>query len=131
MLTLEFSMNILILFAVILSSFLVGFSLRSKQIRKNHSRVMQLETEMIHNHAEILELQKEYISMELKLRGVKDPLIVMKNSAKEEADEKLPDVSLRKKLLNKEHTPSRSEGYQMIYESLANKEAQGLTADQY
>jgi hypothetical protein len=92
---------------------------------------MQLETEMIHNHAEILELQKEYISMELKLRGVKDPLVVVKNSVNEEGEEKLPDVSLRKKLLNKEPAPSRAEGYQMIYESLANKEAQKLTADQY
>jgi|SRR5580704_9421540 hypothetical protein len=131
MLTLEFSMNVFILFAVILSSLFIGFSLRSKQIRKNRSRVMQLENEMIHNHAEILELQKEYISMELKLRGIKDPLVVVKNPAKEEADEKLPDVSLRKKLLNKEAAPSRAEGYQMIYDSITNKEAQTLAADQY
>jgi hypothetical protein len=131
MLTLEFSMNVLILFAVILSSFFIGFSFRSKQIRKSHSRVMQLETEMIHNHAEILELQKEYITMELKFRGVKDPVIVMKNPAKEENNEKLPDVSLRKKLLNKELTPSRNEGYQMIYDNLVNKEVQRLTPDQY
>ena len=124
-------MNIFVLFAVVLAAFFIGFSLRSKQIRKNHSRVMQLETEMIHNHAEILELQKEYISMELKLRGVKDPVVAIKNSAREEGEEKLPDVSLRKKLLNKESSPSRAESYQMIYESLANQEAESVAANQY
>jgi hypothetical protein len=120
-------MNILILFAVILSSFFVGFKLRSKQIRKNHSRVMQLETEMIHNHAEILELQKEYITMELKLRGINDPVIVMKN----QFNEKTPDVSLRKKLLNKDLSPSRNETYQMIYDNIVSTDGQRLASDQY
>ena len=127
MLTLEFSMNILILFAVMLTSFLVGFKLRSKQISKNHSRVMQLETEMISNHAEILELQKEYITMELKLRGVNDPVIQMKP----QFSEKLPDGSLRKKMLSKDLSPARNETYQMIYENIASAEGQRLAKDQY
>ena len=120
-------MNILILFAVMLTSFLVGFKLRSKQISKNHSRVMQLETEMISNHAEILELQKEYIAMELKLRGVSDPVIQMKP----QFNEKLPDGSLRKKMLSKDLAPVRNETYQMIYDNLANADGQRLATDQY
>jgi hypothetical protein len=127
MLTFEFSMNILILLAVILSSFFIGFSLRKKQIRKNHSRVMQLESEMISNHAEILELQKEYITMELKLRGINDPVIQMKP----QFNEKLPDGSLRKKMLSKDLAPARNETYQMIYDNIASSDGQRLAPDQY
>jgi hypothetical protein len=130
MLTLEFSMNILILFAVIMSSLFIGFKFRSKQIAKNHSRVMQLESEMIHSHAEILELQKEYITMELKMRGIADPVIAMRNSPKIGGNEKSTDVSLRKKLLNKENSSLRNEGYQMIYDGLS-KEPQRFAPDQY
>ena len=121
-------MNILVLFALVMGSAFAGFSLRSKQLKKNRSRVMQLEKEMISNHAEILELQKEYITMELKFRGIKDPIVVMSNAQKTEGEEKLPDVTLRKKLLNKDHTPSRNEGYQMVYDSLLNKEQQATAA---
>src|SRR5580693_3073397 len=98
MLTFEFPVNALILLAVIAVSMFIGFSLRRIQIAKVHKKLVKAENEMISSHAEILEIQKEYISMELKLRGIKDPVVVVKNPAKEEADEKLPDVSLRKKL---------------------------------
>jgi len=124
MLTFEFTLNIMILSAIILVSAFAGFSFRKYQLTRSRVRVNLLEREIINNHSEILELQKEYISMELKFRGIKDPIVVMKNVVKDESIEKLPDTSRRKKLLNKEVSPSRNEGYQMIYENLLSKEAQ-------
>jgi hypothetical protein len=114
----------MILSAIILVSAFAGFSFRKYQITRSRLRVSLLEREIINNHAEILELQKEFISMELKFRGIKDPVVVMKNIAKIESIEKIPDASTRRKLLNKETTPSRNEGYQMIYDNLLTKEAQ-------
>lgn len=88
---------------------------------------MQLETEMISNHAEILELQKEYITMELKLRGINDPVIQMKP----QFNDKLPDGSLRKKMLSKDLAPARNETYQMIYDNIVSTDGHRLATDQY
>ena len=122
MLTFEFPINALILLAIIAVSAFAGFRLRSRQLAKAHMKLAKAENEMISSHAEILELQKEYIGMELKLRGIKDPVIVMRSS-QNESDEKLPNGALRKKLLSKDITPTRSEGYQLIYDNLLNKSA--------
>ena len=121
----------MILIALVFVSAFAGFSFRKYQLTRSRLRVSLLEREIINNHAEILELQKEYISMELKFRGIKDPVVVMKNTARVESIEKLPDASTRRKLLNKETTPSRNEGYQMIYDSLLGKETQVAHHVQY
>ena len=73
------------------------------------------------------ELQKEYMTMELKLRGIKDPVIVMRNPLHTESNEKMPDGALRKKMLTKDLTPTRNEGYQLIYDNLLTKEARSNT----
>jgi hypothetical protein len=127
MLTFEFSVNILILLGVVVLSGFAGFSLRSRQLVKSRMKLIKVENEMISSHAEILELQKEYMTMELKLRGIKDPVIVMRNPLHTESNEKLPDGALRKKLLTKDLTPTRNEGYQMIYDNLLTKEARSNT----
>jgi len=127
MLTFEFPINAVILLAVIAVSMFIGFSLRRKQVAKVHKKLVKAETEMINSHAEILEIQKEYISMELKLRGIKDPVVVMANPSGN-SNEKLPNGALRKKLLTKDFTPTRNEGYGMIYDNLLNKEANASTA---
>ena len=124
-------MNIIVLLGIIVSSGVLGFSFRSKQIKKNHSRVMRLESEMISNHAEILELQKEYLAMELKLRGVQEPVIAVRKAPRELVSEKLPDVSMRKKLLNKNKdnaAAARTEDYQVLYDSLS-AETEKATAE--
>ncbi len=127
MLTFEFPINALILLAVVAVSMLIGFSLRRSQIAKVHKKLVKAETEMINSHAEILEIQKEYISMELKLRGIKDPVVMMANPNGNN-NEKLPNGTLRKKLLTKDFTPTRNEGYRLIYDNLLNKEANANTA---
>src|ERR1700729_3557048 len=111
MLTFEFSVNILILLGVVALSGFAGFRLRSRQLAKSRMKLVKVENEMISSHAEILELQKEYMTMELKLRGIKDPVIVMRNPSQAESNGKLPNGALRKKLLTKDLSPTRNEGY--------------------
>lgn len=127
MLTFEFSVNVLILIGIIAVSGFAGFSLRSRQLAKSRMKLVKVENEMINSHAEILELQKEYMTMELKLRGIKDPVIVMRNPSHTDSNEKLPDGALRKKLLTKDLAPTRNEGYQLIYDNLLTKEARSNT----
>jgi hypothetical protein len=127
MLTFEFSVNVIILLGIIAVSGLAGFSFRSRQLAKNRMKLVKAENEMISSHAEILELQKEYMTMELKLRGIKDPVIIMRSPGHTENNEKLPDGGLRKKLLTKDLTPTRKEGYQLIYDNLLTKEPRSNT----
>ena len=128
MLTFEFPINALALLAIILSSGFIGFTLRRGQVAKIHKKLVKAENEMINSHAEILEIQKEYIGMELKLRGIKDPVVVMTNPSDAGNNEKLPNGAFRKKMLTKDFTPTRNEGYGLIYDNLLNKEASTSTA---
>ena len=128
MFTFEFSVNVITLLVIIAVSGFAGFSLRSRQLAKSKMKLIKTENEMISSHAEILELQKEYMTMELKLRGIKDPVIVMRNTSQTENNEKLPDGGLRKKMLTKDLAPTaRNEGYQLRYDNLLTKEARSNT----
>ena len=115
MLSLEFSMNLMMLLVVVAVSGFAGFMLRSRQLAKSRMKLIKVESEMISSHAEILELQKEYMELELKLRGVKDNVVPMPANISTEAGEKLPNVSIRKKMLGAE--PNKAES-----ENLLNKE---------
>ena len=112
MLTFEFNINLLILGAVVLASVLIGFSMKTRQLVRNRLRIVELEKEMLNNYAEILELQKDYINMESKLRASHIPVIPIKTVLKDAQDgnEKIPDISLRKKLLSKENLLRQSVG---------------------
>jgi hypothetical protein len=127
MLTFEFPINAIALLGLLLGSGLIGFRLRRSQIAKIHKKLVKAENEMINSHAEILEIQKEYISLELKLRGIKDPVIAISNPTEAATQENLPGGALRKKMLMKDFTPTRHEGYNLIYDNLVKKEA-GLNA---
>jgi hypothetical protein len=122
MLTLEIPVNVFILLAIVLVSAFAGLSFRKRQVSKCTLRIAELENEVINNHGEILELQKEYINLDLKYRSIKDPVIAMNKILKSESEEKLPDISLRKKLLNNINAPSASEVYQLSFnEPIAKK----------
>src|ERR1035437_3886098 len=105
MLTIEFSLNVLILGLIVVVSALTGYGVRARQIVRRRARIAELEEEMLNNYAEILELQKDYLSMESKLRDFQIPVIPIKTVVKEtqEESQKFPDISLRKKLLDKEN----------------------------
>jgi hypothetical protein len=104
MLSLEFSMSFLMLSGIVGVSVFLGFILRSRQLGKSKMKLAKVENELISSHAEILELQKEYMALELKLRGVKDNVVLMRNtSLQADNTEKLPNVAIRKKMIGNEN----------------------------
>lgn len=110
MLTLEFSLNILIIAGIVIASVFSGFNLRRRQVVKSKHRIAELEREMLRYDAEILELQKDYLYVESKLRDFQIPVIPIKSIVKDVQDEnqKVPEISLRKKLLVKENLLKQS-----------------------
>jgi hypothetical protein len=105
MLSIELSINILLLASIVVGAALIGFALRAGQIAKCRNKIEQLEREILNNYAEILNLEKENTSMESKLQDIQSPVIAMKSNIKEESveGEKFPDVATRKKLLSREN----------------------------
>ncbi len=83
MLALEVTMNVFVLFGLLLATSVIGFLLRSAQVRSLKSKVIELEREMLNNHASILELQKERAFLEKQIRESKIPVIAMKKSKEE------------------------------------------------
>jgi septal ring factor EnvC (AmiA/AmiB activator) len=123
MFTSDVTANVYVLAAIVFAATLAGFFLRTTQITRSRARIILLEQEIRSNHAEILELQKDFIALELKMNVVNGPVIKMKNVLKEENNQKLPDVSLRKKLLTKENAQQKSETFSGVYNNLFGKEA--------
>jgi hypothetical protein len=99
MFSLELSVNIVSLLALMTLSGLAGFALRRWNIVKIRTRLYRVENEVIRSHAEILELQKQCLSAEQRLHSVSNPVIVMSGPAPIKSDKKLPNAALRKKLL--------------------------------
>lgn len=85
MLVIVVSVNVLVLLGIFVFAFLVGYLLRTAQLRKQHSKVIELETEMLRNHADILELQKEKALLEQKLKEIQIPVIPIKSSKEDDA----------------------------------------------
>jgi hypothetical protein len=123
MFTIDITTNVYLFAAIMVASAFTGFFLRTTQIARSRAHIILLEQEIRDDHAEILELQRDFIALELKMNVVKGPVIKMKNLLKAESDEKLPDVSLRKKLLAKEKLQEKSETFSVVYNNLLGKEA--------
>ncbi|WP_133053948.1 hypothetical protein [Niastella yeongjuensis] len=67
----------------IVVAFAAGFLLRGAQLRKQKSRVCELEKEMMTSHSEILDLHKEKLALEKQLKGASN-IPVIPITAKEE-----------------------------------------------
>jgi hypothetical protein len=79
----EFSINILVLLLSMLAAGFIGYSLRSRQLRKKQFKIIELRKEMIDNHALILELQKEYVELESRFMESRTPVLGMRNVARD------------------------------------------------
>lgn len=122
MLMFEITANIFELTAIVFVSAFVGFAFRSNQLIRSRSRIFLLEREIRINHGEILDLQKDFVALELKMNIVKEPVLKMKNALAGDSNDKLPNVSLRKKLFSKENPQEKSETLSVVYNNLFNKE---------
>ena len=87
MFTIDLSISLVSFLLTTLGAGLLGFALRSRQLKKKKSKVSALRREMIHNHAYILELEKENADLELQLRGMKTPVLPLKIAGKDYPDE--------------------------------------------
>ncbi|HEY4877205.1 MAG TPA: hypothetical protein VIH86_16630 [Puia sp.] len=126
MFTSDVTANVYVFAAIVFASALAGFFLRTTQIARSRARIILLEQEIRDDHAEILELQRDFIALEIKMNVSKGPVIKMKNVLKVESDEKLPDVSLRKKLLAKENSQEKNQTFSVVYNNLLGKEAKNF-----
>jgi hypothetical protein len=99
MLALFVNVNLFLASGLVFLAALTGFALRGKQLTSLKKKVSELENEMLANHAEILQLQKEKIDI---LKSITEPSIpvIPINAALDDKMEKMPDGSVRKKLLS-------------------------------
>ena len=84
----ELTLNVFLLTGIIFGAVLIGFLVRTTQIRSLRRKVVELEKEMLSNHADILELQRNKALLEQNLQASKIPVIPM-NPAKDDGAEKL------------------------------------------
>lgn len=85
MLAIEITLPVLPLLLAVAAAFIIGFWLRSAQLRSCRKKILELEKEMLSNHADILELQRERANMLRHMKESKIPVIPM-NKNKEDND---------------------------------------------
>jgi hypothetical protein len=87
----EYTVNLLTLILIVFASGFIGYSLRSRQIKKKQIKIVELRREMVDNHAHILELEKENVILERQYQSTKTPVrqIISLTNEKEENREVL------------------------------------------
>jgi len=78
----ELPINLLTLTIAMMAAGLIGYSLRSRQLKKKQFKISELRKEMVANHAQILDLQKEFVDLEKKIYSNQTPVLAIKNSAR-------------------------------------------------
>jgi uncharacterized membrane protein YqhA len=104
MLLIILPVNIYLLGALLVITFLFGFLLRASQIKSLKKKVLELENEMLSNHADILDLQKEKSCIEQKLKEIHIPVIPITASKEEGNASKAQDATMRKMAQQGKHS---------------------------
>ena len=104
----SFNIDVFTLLVIIGLSVLLGFVLRSRQLKKKNRQITELEREMMQAHAEVLEIQKEYCDLESKVRDLTIPVISMKHTAKEEEKEEKQTEQPQDRSAMKKNRPTRT-----------------------
>jgi hypothetical protein len=97
MLLIKLSLDVSVLVGIVVVAFASGLLLRSAQLKKQKSRVNELEREMMDNYAQILELQKEKLVLENQLKGESTIPVIPITAKEEKKSDKLQDKSASKK----------------------------------
>ena len=109
MLAIPITVNLFVLVGCLALSGLFGFAFRSGQIKSLKNKISNLEMEMLSTHAEILELQRDKVNLEHKLKESSPiPVIPINAVAEDKNADKLPDVTMRKKLLSQKSAEKHS-----------------------
>jgi hypothetical protein len=83
MLVIEMNLSIFSLAGLMLAALVLGFLLRTGQIRIQRRKILELEKEMLNNHAQILELEKEKAGLMRQMKEQKIPVIPMEGDQNE------------------------------------------------
>ena len=97
MLLIKLSVEVSMFIGIIIGAFVIGFVLRSAQLKKLKGKVNDLEREMMASHAEILELQKDKLVLEEKLKGSSSIPVIPITAKEDKKSDKLQDKSIGKK----------------------------------
>jgi len=110
MLAIPITVNLFVLVGCLaFFSGLIGFAFRSGQIKSLKNKISNLEKEMLVTHAEILELQRDKVNLELRLKESSPiPVIPINVVTEDKNADKIPDVSMRKKLLSQKSAEKHS-----------------------
>jgi len=87
MLNIDLTISALALLSIILAATLLGYSFRSRQIKKKQMKIQDLRKEIVYNHGLILELQKEYVALESQMRATQAPVLPMNLPVRENMEE--------------------------------------------
>lgn len=109
MLAIPITVNLFVLVGSLALSGLIGFAFRSGQTKSLKNKIENLEKEMLSTHAEILDLQRDKVNLELKLKESSPiPVIPINAVADDKSADKMPDVTMRKKLLSQKSADKHS-----------------------
>ena len=109
MLAIPITVNLFVLVGSLALTALFGFAFRSGQIKSLKNKISNLEVEMLATHAEILELQRDKANLEHQLKESSPiPVIPINAVAEDKNADKMPDVSMRKKLLSQKSAEKHS-----------------------
>ena len=97
MLLITFSIDVSMLVGAIAVAFVLGFILRSAQLKKLKGKVSDLEGEMMASHAEILDLQKDKARLEEQFKGSSSIPVIPITVNEEKKSDKLQEKSISKK----------------------------------
>jgi hypothetical protein len=78
MLNAEFTLNVLSLILLVSGALIVGYGLRSRQLKKKQLKISELRREIVYTHAQILELQTEYVTLEKSMNVNKATVLPIK-----------------------------------------------------
>lgn len=81
----EVYLNVLWLPLIAVVFAIVGFILRSSQLKKEREKVTHWENETLKSHAEILQLQKDIVRLQGMLGDSKTPVVSIKDSEEKPA----------------------------------------------
>jgi hypothetical protein len=77
MLNVEFTLNVISLILLVSGALIIGYALRSRQLKKKQFKIAELRREIVYNHAQILELQSEYVTLEKSINVNKATVLPM------------------------------------------------------
>ncbi len=86
--TFDLIINPIVLLLAGVFGIVIGYVISKARLAKAHSRIMKLESDLLHSNEETLEAQGAYVALEARVQDQSIPVIPMKISGKDSSKEK-------------------------------------------